>query len=77
MDQITYSPDDTLAKIDRASMVTSLETWLPLLCHEVVDMCWRIPVSMKVRGNTSKWVLRLVLYRDVPRELIDGVLSTD
>jgi len=71
IDQITYLPGDNLAKVDRASMAVSLETRLPLLSHEIVDLSWRIPVSMKVRNKTSKWALRQVLYKYVPPELIE------
>lgn len=71
MDQTDYLPGDNLAKVDRASMAVSLETRLPLLSHEVVDLAWRIPVSMKVRANVSKLVLRKVLYKYVPQEMID------
>ena len=71
LDQVDYLPGDNLAKVDRASMAVSLETRLPLLSHEVVDLAWRLPVSMKVKNGTSKWALRQVLYRYVPPALID------
>jgi len=71
LDQMIYLPGDNLAKVDRASMAVSLETRLPLLSHEVVDLSWRIPTSMKSRNGVSKWALREVLYRYVPQEMID------
>ena len=71
LDQTGYLPGDNLAKVDRASMAVSLETRLPILSHEVVDLAWRIPVSMKVKNNVSKWALRKVLYKYVPQEMID------
>jgi len=71
LDQTGYLPGDNLAKVDRASMAVSLETRLPLLSHEMVELSWRIPLSMKVRNGTSKWALRQVLYKYVPPELID------
>lgn len=71
LDQIGYLPGDNLAKVDRASMAVSLETRLPLLSHEVVELAWRIPTSMKFKNNISKWALREVLYKYVPKEMVD------
>ena len=53
------------------SMAVSLETRLPLLSHEVVELSWRFPLSHKVKQNTGKRALRKVLDRYVPSELID------
>jgi len=70
-DQLTYLPDDDLAKVDRASMSASLETRLPLLTREVVEFAWRVPLHMKLRQGQSKWILRQILYRYIPRELVN------
>src|SRR5664280_2867819 len=70
-DTATYLPDDILQKVDRASMAVSLEVRPPLLDHRVVEFAWRLPRHLRIHGGETKWLLRRVLNRYVPRELVE------
>jgi asparagine synthase (glutamine-hydrolysing) len=71
LDLVSYLPEDILTKVDRASMAVSLEVRAPLLDHRVVELALRMPASAKRSGAGAKWPLRSLLYKHVPRELVD------
>lgn len=73
VDQAHFLPDDMLTKVDRATMSVGLEARAPLLDHRLVEWSWRLPLGYKLsdRGDQGKLLLREVLYRFVPREMMD------
>jgi asparagine synthase (glutamine-hydrolysing) len=71
LDLVSYLPDDILTKVDRASMAVALEVRAPLLDHRIVELALALPLSLKRRGRTTKGVLRKLLYKRVPRQLVD------
>jgi asparagine synthase (glutamine-hydrolysing) len=66
-----YLPEDILVKLDRTSMAVSLESRVPILDHDVVAFALSLPLSYKRSNGTGKIVLRRVLEKYVPREMID------
>jgi len=70
-DLMTYLPDDGLVKVGRAAMAVSLKARTPLLDHRLVEFSKRLPLSFKIRDKKSKWILRKILYKYVPPELVE------
>jgi asparagine synthase (glutamine-hydrolysing) len=70
LDNRTYLPDDLLVKMDIAAMHCSLEARSPLLDHEVIEFCARLPVAMKVRRRTGKFLLKRLAERYFPRDFV-------
>ncbi|MCM1153959.1 MAG: asparagine synthase (glutamine-hydrolyzing) [Roseburia sp.] len=71
MDMLMYHPDDILTKVDRTAMAVSLETRVPMLDKDVVEFAWTLPIAYKRQGNVTKKILRDILYRYVPKELME------
>lgn len=70
-DFVTYLPDDILCKVDRASMAVSLETRAPFLDKKVISEAWKVPLSSKIKSGEGKWLVKEILYKHVPKKLID------
>lgn len=70
-DSVSYLQDCVLAKVDRASMSASLEARVPLLDDRIIKLAWSLPQNIKHRDGQTKWCLREVLYRHVPRKLVE------
>lgn len=70
-DMLTFLPNDILVKVDRATMAVSLESRAPFLDHRVVETALRIPASLRMGAGSTKWPLRQILYRYLPRTLVD------
>ena len=66
-----YLPNDILVKLDRAAMAVSLETRVPFLDRQVLQLAWSLPLDVKLHDGQTKWILRQVLQRHVPAELVD------
>ena len=71
LDTLNYLTDDILCKVDRAAMGNSLETRVPFLDHKIVELAWRMPLEMKINHSKGKSILRNILYKHVPKQLIE------
>ncbi len=70
LDARTYMVDDVLTKVDRTSMLCSLEVRVPLLDHKVQEFCATIPFHYKLRGDQGKWILRQCVHDLLPPETL-------
>jgi asparagine synthase (glutamine-hydrolysing) len=68
VDLFSYLPDNILTKVDRMSMAVSLESRVPFLDNEIVALAFEVPDRLKVRDGVSKWILKRVAERHIPRE---------
>lgn len=71
LDMLTYLPDDILVKVDRASMSVSLETRIPFLDHRLAEFSLGLPMSVKAGSEQSKSILRQILFKYVPKEIVE------
>ena len=71
LDSTNYLPDDILTKVDRVMMGWEPRNTIPFLDHRVVEFALRLPLNMKIRNGQGKWLLRQILYKYVPKELIE------
>lgn len=69
-DALLYLPGDLLAKVDIASMASSLEARSPFLDHRLVELCGSLPSTYKLRGRTSKWLLRRLMRDRLPPDVL-------
>lgn len=67
----TYLPDDLLIKADRCSMATSLEARAPFLDHKLVELVATVPFNLKLKGSTTKYLLKQVARGLLPDAIID------
>jgi asparagine synthase (glutamine-hydrolysing) len=71
-DFINYLPNDILTKVDRAAMSNSLETRMPFLSKKIITNSWRTPYSLKIKNNQSKYILKNILYKYLPKNMIEN-----
>lgn len=71
IDALSYLPADILAKVDRASMAHSLESRVPMLDHRIVEFAFQVPMSLKHRDGRSKWLLKTLAHRYIPKDIME------
>ncbi|MCG3681412.1 asparagine synthase (glutamine-hydrolyzing) [Aliarcobacter butzleri] len=71
IDYKLFMNDDVLTKVDRATMSVSLEGREPLLDHRIIECMARIPLNIKYKNKQGKYLLRQILYKYLPKEMVD------
>ena len=71
LDMRFYLQDNMLVKVDRTSMMNSLEVRVPFLDHNLVEFVTRIPANLKYRGNTSKYILKQLAKKYIPENIVN------
>jgi len=71
IDYKLFMNNDVLTKIDRATMSASLEGREPLIDHRIIEYLARVPINIKYKNNQGKYLLRSVLYKYLPKEIVD------
>ena len=71
IDSLTYLTDDILVKVDRAAMANGLETRVPFLDHNFFELVWSLPIDYKISGQSGKLILKELLSKYVPNNLVD------
>lgn len=71
LDGQTFLQEESMQKVYGAVTGAGLEAYSPLLDHRIVELAWKMPLNMKIRNGQGKWLMRQVLYRHVPRKLVD------
>ncbi len=71
LDMVTYMVDDVLTKVDRASMLNSLEVRVPLLDHKFAELTFKIPSNLKLKDGEKKYIFKQSIKKDLPEALIN------
>jgi asparagine synthase (glutamine-hydrolysing) len=71
VDYKTFLVDNNLVKVDRATMSVGLEGREPMLDHRLIEYLALLPSSFKIRNGVNKWLLKEVVHRYIPKELME------
>jgi asparagine synthase (glutamine-hydrolysing) len=71
VDYKTFLADNNLVKVDRATMSVGLEGREPMLDHRIIEFVSQLPANLKIRNKTNKYILKKIVHKYVPQELMD------